>query len=99
MKYKHKGSLLIPGCTPSPTTIFDNRSCRERTGCTKKECIPKKLKYNWCESMNSILSVLEEVETGKEIIICSICRDKIKDDIVYESLPKPPKIDVGNRFA
>jgi len=98
MQYKSKGSLVVPGCTPSPMTAFDNRSCRERTGCIR-ECIPKKLKCQWCESMNSRLSVLEEIESGNDVHICGNCRETIKDDIVYGDLSKPPKIDAGNRFA
>lgn len=94
MLYKSKGSLVIPSCTPSPSTMFDTRSCRERTGCTR-ECIPKKLKCDWCGSMNSRLSVLEEVLSGNELNICSVCREKIENDIIH----KPPKIDAGNRFA
>jgi hypothetical protein len=95
MKYKSRGGLVVPGCTPSPTTVLDNRSCRERTGCTR-ECVPKILKCDWCGVMDSRLRVLEEVETGRKINICSKCRDIIKDDIIYD---KPPKIDAGNRFA
>ncbi len=99
MNYKSKGSLLVPGCTPAPMTVFDNRSCRERTGCTREECIPKKLKCDWCGIMESRLNVLEEIESGNDVYLCTKCKETIKDNIVYGDLPKPPKIDAGNRFA
>lgn len=76
MTYKSLGRDIIPSCTPAPTTIYDKRSCRERTKCTR-ECSPKKLKCEWCGSMDSYLNVLEEVETGKRISICNKCEKTI----------------------
>jgi hypothetical protein len=76
MKYTYKGCEIVPGCTPAPLTMFDNRSCRERTGC-KKECIPKKLKCEHCEQMFSRLNVLED-ENGKRIYVCDQCEKEIE---------------------
>ena len=81
MTYKYLGRDMTISCTPQPTTMFDNRSCRERTGCTK-ECQPKTLKCDLCESMYSSLSVYEDIETGKHIRICYGCKNE------FESLQK-----------
>lgn len=78
MKYKRLGSEVVPNCTPAPMTMFDTRSCRERTGCTK-ECQPKKLKCDWCGKMTSHLTILEEVETSDHIRICYDCEYKLND--------------------
>jgi hypothetical protein len=68
-------------CTPAGSSMFDKRSCREKTGCTR-ECLPRTLKCEWCESMNSNLNVLEEVETGKHVSICRKCMESIREDII-----------------
>jgi len=81
MTYKSLGWDTTIACTPPGRSMFDNRSCRERTGCTK-ECIPKTLKCQWCDSMNSSLNVLEEIETGKHISICNKCKETIRNNIV-----------------
>jgi hypothetical protein len=82
MSYKSLGVNMTIPCTPPGRTIYETRSCREINKCTR-ECRPKKLKCEWCEEMNSRLDVLEEVETGVNISICSKCRETIKDKIIY----------------
>ena len=76
MKYKNMGTVTKAACTPTPSTPWDNRSCREINKC-KKECVPKTLKCSQCGSMNSSLSILEEFETGKRIELCYKCWETI----------------------
>jgi hypothetical protein len=83
MTYKSLGWNMTTPCTPPGRTFGDNRSCRERTGCTR-ECQPKTLKCEWCESMNTSLNVLEEIETGEHICVCNECKETIRKDINYK---------------
>jgi hypothetical protein len=81
MFYKSLGRDMTIMCTPTPSNLFDNRSCREKTGCTR-ECWPKKLKCQMCGEINSSLGVYEEVKTGKHFSFCYECEKTIKNEIV-----------------
>lgn len=80
MKYKRLGCEIVPSCTPSPRTLFDDRSCREINHCTR-ECIPKKLKCEWCGEMTHTLNNLENIETGERILICNKCERVLEEGI------------------
>lgn len=79
MRYKHLGCTVVPGCTPAPMVWGDNRSCRERTGCTR-ECIPKKLKCPRCGKMTDTLEHLEDMETGEKIVVCMDCGRELEEE-------------------
>lgn len=80
MKFKHLGCDIVPACTLMPaTSLFDMRSCRERTGCTK-ECIPKILQCPRCGKMDNMLEYLENVETGEKITVCYDCMKELEKD-------------------
>lgn len=82
MKYKYEGTVLRAGCTPQPTTPFDNRSCRERNPNCKYECSPK-VKCSWCGKERRMLCGLKDIETGLMFELCEECKEKIKDEIDY----------------
>lgn len=78
MKYEYVGTILKAGCTPQPTTIFDNRSCRERNPNCQWECRPT-VTCDICGKQKRTLNGLKEIETGKTIKACDDCRKELED--------------------
>ena len=80
MKYKYEGIVLRAGCTPQPTTPFDNRTCRQRNPECEGECVSYVV-CSWCGKERKILTGLRDIETGLTFELCEECKEKIKDEI------------------